>query len=92
MNNSPFIGPVAKGWDKLVVENRAREWRRAQPTRAIYQVRYEIRKMGAIGVFEIGVFVVDAYTIQGACDVARAEAHHGGYEVRFPVSVVRVQQ
>ena len=48
--------------------------------------------MGAIGVFEIGLFVVDAYTINGAMDVARAEAHRGGYEVRFPVSVVRVMQ
>lgn len=65
--------------------------RRAQPTRATYQVRYEVRKMGAIGVFEIGLFVVDAYTINGAMDVARAEAHSKGYECRFPVSVVRVQ-
>jgi|TARA_Y100000034_G_scaffold130773_1_gene190067 hypothetical protein len=56
-----------------------------------YKVKYEVRLIGAIGVFEEMTDVVEAKTTGTAAFTAFRKKHEGRYEFRSPVSCDIVQ-
>lgn len=72
-------------WLCVVPQSQVTEWVRANVVEREYEVSYETRERGAIGIFEARTFKVRARDEEAACEAACAEANKQGYETRFPI-------
>jgi hypothetical protein len=72
-------------WLCIVPQSQVIEWVRSNVVERDYEVSYETRTRGAIGIFECRTFKVRAIDETSARDAAREEANKQGYETRNPI-------